>query len=329
MKERFFWKNAIFQFLKDWYNDDPVLSVFTSGTTGIPKKILVKKKHFFERAKKTVEISKLKSPGIKGLLCLSPNFIAAKIFLVRAIIFKWKVYCVPPSSNPLRNIKEYFDIASMVPMQVFSSLEYLKYIKILLIGGCSIPNFLEEKLKNISSTICYATYGMTETLGHIAVRRINGSNRSIYYKSFGDIYLKKDKRNCLKIFSSCSMDSWIQTNDIVSIKSDNEFYWIGRYDNIINSGGIKIIPELIEKNISFFIPDRRYFISSISDKILGEKLILVIEGDPFKLKIPKNFFCGKNKFYKPKKIFFITHFTETLLGKINRNMIMKKLIQKI
>ncbi|WP_317167909.1 AMP-binding protein, partial [Blattabacterium cuenoti] len=314
-KKNFFWKNAIFSFLNSWYDNNSELAISTSGTTGFPKTIFFKKKHMYERAIRTVEFLKLKEKKIKGLLCLSPDFIASKMFLVRAIIFKWKIYCIPPSSNPLKDIKEYFDIVSMVPLQVFFSLKYLKYIKILLIGGCSISNFLEKKLQNIS-TICYSTYGMTETLGHIALKKINKSNKSIYYKSFQDVHLSIDKRNCLGIFSPYSMHSFVQTNDIVQMISENMFTWIGRYDNMINSGGIKIIPELIEKEISSFIPcHKRFFISSIPDKILGEKIILIIEGPPFLLKIPEFIFNGKKKFYKPKNIFFISHFIENSLGK--------------
>ncbi|BBA17286.1 AMP-binding protein [Blattabacterium cuenoti] len=322
------WKKSIFSFLKDWFNNKPIILSLSSGTTGIPKILSLRKEHMYKRAVRTVEFLKLnKKRGIKGLLCLSPDFIASKMFLVRAIIFKWKIYCTPPSSNPLKNIKEYFDITSMVPVQVFFSLKYLKYIKIVLIGGYSISIFLEKKLKNIS-TICYATYGMTETSGHIAMKKVNGSNRSTFYKSFKDIILSVDDRNCLKIFSTCCMDSFLQTNDIVHMISENTFTWIGRYDNVINSGGIKIIPELIEKEISFFIPyEKRFFISSIPDKILGEKIVLVIEGKPFSLHIPDSIFNGNKKFYKPKNIFFISHFTKNLLSKFRRKEIMKKLLK--
>ncbi|WP_185856550.1 AMP-binding protein [Blattabacterium cuenoti] len=322
------WKKSIFSFLKNWYDNKPIILSMTSGTTGFSKIISLRKKHMYKRAVKTVEFLKLKKKGIKGLLCLSPDFIAAKMFLVRAIIFKWKIYCVPPSSNPLKNIKEYFfDITSMVPIQVFSSLEYLKNIKIILIGGCSISNFLEKKLKNIS-TICYATYGMTETSGHIAIKKINGPNKSIFYESFQDVILSVDNRNCLRVFSSYCMDSFFQTNDIVHMISKNTFIWIGRYDNVINSGGIKISPELIEKEISSFIPyEKRFFISSIPDKILGEKVILIIEGKPFSLHIPNSIFNGKKKFYKPKSIFFISHFTDNLLNKFRRKEIIKRIIK--
>ncbi len=325
--KNFYWKNSIFSFLRNWFDNESLVTIYTSGTTGVPKKIFLKKKYMFERAIKTVEFLNLREKGLKGFLCLSTDFIAARMFLVRAIIFKWKIYCVEPSSNPLKNVKKFFDIASMVPMQVFYSFQYLKYIKILLIGGASISNILEKKLKNIA-TVCYSTYGMTETLGHIAIRKINGLNKSIFYKSFHDIHLSVDKRDCLKIFSSSCINYSIQTNDIVSMKESDKFYWIGRYDNVINSGGIKIIPELIERNISSFIPIyKRFFISSIPDKIFGERIVLIIEGDPFQFELSNIIFSGKNKFYKPKDIFFVPHFIENSLGKFNRKAIMKELIK--
>ncbi|WP_185869397.1 AMP-binding protein [Blattabacterium cuenoti] len=319
-----FWKRKIFSFLEEWYNKNTLLTIYTSGTTGVPKKIFVKKQHMYEKAIQSVEFLKIKKKKIIGLLCLSTDFIAAKMFLVRAIIFKWKIYCVPPSSNPLKNVKYNFDIVSMVPIQVFFSFKHLKNVKILLIGGCSISNFLEKKLQNIT-TICYDTYGMTETLGHIALKKINGLNKSIFYKSFKDVHLSIDKRNCLGIFSK-SMNFFIQTNDIVHMISKDRFRWIGRYDHIINSGGIKVVPELIEKDINPFIPcNKRFFISSIPDKILGEKIVLVIEGDFFPLTIPKFIFNGEKKFYKPKKVFFISHFTKNLLEKFNRKKIIKQI----
>jgi Acyl-CoA synthetases (AMP-forming)/AMP-acid ligases II len=324
-KEDNFWKKSIFSFLKNWYDDKPIVLSSTSGSTGIPKVFSLHKKYMYERAIKTVEFLKLKKKGVTGLLCLSPNFIAAKMFLVRAIIFKWKIYCVPPSSNPLKNIQKYFDITSMVPIQVFFSLKYLKNIKILLIGGSSISNLLLKKLQCVS-TVCYATYGMTETSGHIAIKRINGFKQSICYQTFQDVSLSIDNRNCLKIFSPFCINSFVQTNDIVHIISKNTFIWIGRYDNIINSGGIKIIPELIEKKISSFIPcNKRFFVSSIPDNILGEKLILIIEGYPFQLYIPDNIF--DKKFYKPKNVFFIPSFTENLLDKFKRKETVKKIIK--
>ncbi|WP_185870298.1 AMP-binding protein [Blattabacterium cuenoti] len=335
----FFLQKSIFSFLKSWYDCSPVLIGFTSGTTGIPKKIFLNKKYMIACAKMTVDFLDLKKNGILGLLCLSIDYIATKMFLVRAIIFKWNVYCILPSSNPLKDIKESFDISSMVPIQVYSSLKKLKRekIKILLIGGAPISIDLEKKLQNIS-TLCYSTYGMTETLGHIALKKINGLDKTNYYQSFKDVHLSVDKRNCLKIFSPyhrsnnniiLDSDSFIQTNDIVHMISKHKFNWVGRYDNMINSGGIKVIPELIEKEIFPFIPFHKlFFVSSIPDKKLGDKIVLVIESKPFNFKIPESIFVGKKKFYKPKHIFFVERFSKNSFEKFNRKKIINELIQK-
>ncbi|WP_185864261.1 AMP-binding protein [Blattabacterium cuenoti] len=325
------WRNQIFSFLNNWYNNNPILTTFTSGTTGKPKKISLYKHDMFDRAINTVKTLNIEKIKIRGLLCLSPDFIASKMFLIRAIIFKWKIYCIPPTSKPLNNIKDSFDISSMVPMQVIYSLEKIENIKILLIGGSNISENLEKKLQNVS-TKCYATYGMTETYSHIAMRRINGTNKSLFYKILKDVNISIDNRKCLKVILQFSVKKYvIQTNDIVDLISDRLFFWKGRYDNIINSGGIKIIPELLEKYINPFITPfkRRFFISSVLDEVLGEKIILIVEGIPVSVKIPDHIFYGKKIFYKPKNIFFISNFIENSFGKIKRKETTKKLVHNI
>ncbi|WP_185868320.1 AMP-binding protein [Blattabacterium cuenoti] len=319
--------HSIRSFLNDWYDQKKnTITVLTSGTTkGNPKVCFLKKKHMYQRACLSAQLLKINKRGVKGLLCLPIHTIAAKMFLLRSVIFKWIIFCDHPSSRPLKNIKNFFDISSMTPMQVEYSIKKLYYIKVLLIGGSKVSNSLERKLQHVS-THCYATYGMTETSGHIALKRVNGNYRNDFYKSFNDVTLYVNKYNCLRIRF---MDLFVKTNDIVSIKSYNEFSFIGRYDNVINSGGIKIIPELIEKLLSPFIMNRRFFISSIPDKILGEKIILVIEGPPFLFSIPKEIFFGKMKYLKPRKIFFLKRFLEDLLGKIKKKEMKDSLFKNL
>ncbi|WP_238785438.1 AMP-binding protein [Blattabacterium cuenoti] len=324
-KYNYNWIKSITLFLKEWKNDSSLIEVTTSGSTGFPKKIFLKKKYMVHRAIKSIKYLNLdKKNNIKGLLCLSPNFIASKMLLVRAMILNWKILCVYPSSNPLEEIKDYrFDIASMVPIQIFFSKKYLNNIKNILIGGSNITNFIEKKLQNIT-TNCYCVYGLTETYGHIALKLINGLNKDKYYKSLNDVTLSIDKRNCLKIHFPEMNNMCIQTNDIVELKSSKTFNLIGRYDNIINTGGIKIIPELLESKIEPFMNERRFFISSIKDDIFGEKIILVIEGNFFVVKIPK--FIFKKKYFFPKKIFFVSKFEENFIGKIKKIKIVNNLI---
>ncbi len=307
-------------FLNNWYDNSNIIKIKTSGSTGKSKNIILYKKHMYQRAVKTVKYLKLdKKKVVKGLLCLSPNVIASKMLLIRAIIFKWKIFCIEPTSNPLEKIPKFcFDIASMVPIQVFYSIKNIKNIKIVLIGGGNISKYIKRKLLFINSTDFYDTFGMTETCGNIAIKKINNYDK--YYKSFNDVKIDVDNRNCLNIKFS---NFFIQTNDIVNIKNKNTFEWIGRYDTIINSGGIKIIPELVEKYFSSII-DRRYFIYKIPNKILGEQIILIVEGDPYTLKISS---LKSSKYFKPKKIFFVKKFKEKLIGKIDKEKTVKKLLK--
>ncbi|WP_185872571.1 acyl-CoA synthetase family protein [Blattabacterium cuenoti] len=325
------WKESILSFINIWNNPcTELINCTSSGTTGIKKNIVLNKKYIYDSANSMVQFLKLNRTNILGLLCLSPEYIASKIFLIRSIIFKWKIYCIPPSSNPLQNIATYFDISSMVPMQVLYSIKELYKIQILLIGGTEITRNLEKKLQTVS-TSCYHTYGLTETAGAIAIRKANGLNKSNYYTLLlNNINLKLDYRNCLKInYDKMYYQTSIQTNDIVNLLYKNEFIWIGRYDNIINSGGIKISPEVVEKQISYYIPDKKFIISSIPDKILGEKLILLIEGSYCDLKIPHYFFTGYKKYWKPKHIYFIQNFLDKFLIKFKRKNIREHIIKML
>ncbi|WP_185882232.1 AMP-binding protein [Blattabacterium cuenoti] len=328
------WKESILSFINIWNNPFPIFMTCTSGTTGIKKNIILNKRYIYESAKSLVMFLKLNRTNILGLLCLSPEYIASKIFLIRSMIFKWKIYCIPPSSTPLRNIEAYFDISSMVPMQVWYSINKLHKIQILLIGGSEITGNLETQLQTVS-TNCYHTYGLTETAGSIAIRKANGLNKSNYYTLLlNNINLELDHRHCLKIhYHTMYYNNSIQTNDIVHFISKKEFIWIGRYDNIINSGGIKISPELVEKQISYLLPyNKKFLISSISDKMLGEKILLLIEGNYFDFKIPHYLFTGYKKYWQPKHIFFIKNFDDKLWIKLKRKNIRQhimKILKKI
>lgn len=320
------WKYSIFSFLKKWYNNYDYIKIYTSGTINTKKSISIKKEYMINSVEITNYFFKLKKNS-KFLLCLYADYIAGKMFLVRAIVLFCKVYCVPPSSNPLKNIYSSFDFSCMVPMQVINSFNKIEKINNILIGGSYLSSFLKKKLINVSSN-CYYSYGMTESLGHIAMKKINGKNIDNYYRKFPKLNISVDNRSCLKIFYSKIMNKPIQTNDIVNIIDDNYFEYIGRYDYIINTGGIKINPEKVEKILITFIK-KRFLISSIPDEILGEKLILIIEGFPCLIHIKHNFFFKKKKFLKPKKIFFIKKFFETSSGKIKRLFIKNLLLKKI
>ncbi|WP_103326725.1 AMP-binding protein [Bacteroidetes bacterium endosymbiont of Geopemphigus sp.] len=317
LKDRFDekWQQIIFSFLEQWYDKKPFILTSTSGTTGKRKEISLKKEYMRNSARMSGDFFKL-AKGSTALLCLSPEYIAAKMMLVRSAVLGLRLYCVDPSSEPLRNLDLSFDFAAMVPLQLFNIFSDIHRIKKLLVGGAPLTLAMEELLQKIH-TACYASYGMTETLSHIALRRINGSDKSLWYTSLPGIEIGVDHRKCLKIFSPLLMDDPLQTNDLVRLQAPDRFKWMGRYDYLINSGGIKIIPEEWEAKLQGFI-SRRFFLSSLADEALGEKLIMIVQGNSFDIKFPDELFKEACQFYKPKEIYFVSKFLETPTGKIRR-----------
>jgi len=185
----------------------------------------------------------------------------------------------------------------------------------LILGGSKVSNSLSSNILSKIDTY-YETYGMTETATHIAVKRVSkNDSTSNPFKVLNGVSISKDLNNCLVINVPSITKNKIITNDIVKIKSNNEFYLIGRADNVINSGGVKLSPEDIERKLSKYI-SKNYIISSLKDDVLGEKLILIIESK--KYKFSESIFNSLNKFEKPKEVYFINKFIYTKSKKIDR-----------
>ena len=297
-------------FLKEWFDDSDFITTQSSGTTGIPKTIQISKNAMVESARATAVFFNLK-PGKTALLCLSTQYIAGKMMLVRALVLGLKIDCIPLSSNPLETIEKNYDFSAMVPMQAQNSIAKLDSIKTLIIGGAPINSKLQKAFLQLKTAV-FETFGMTETITHIAARRIGEKAFSL----LPNIEISKDERDCLVIHAPRISDKNIVTNDLVSIVSETQFVYLGRIDSVVNSGGVKLFPEQIENKLSAEIPSR-FFVIGIPDPTLGEKLILVIEGEKFD--IQETIFQSLNAFEKPKEIHFVFQFIETETGKINRN----------
>jgi O-succinylbenzoic acid--CoA ligase len=310
IKEGAEFEKPVGDFLLDWFDSKDYMELQTSGATGSPKNLIVSKQAMVNSALATGDFFKLK-PGDQILNCLPVRFIAGKMMFIRAFILGLEMDFVAPSSNPLQRCDKMYDFCAMVPLQAQNSIDHLHHVKRLIVGGAPISNELAKKLIEIPTNV-YETYGMTETVTHIAIRGISKS----FFEVMPHVSISQDERNCLVIDAPAILNDQIITNDIVSIESPTQFKWLGRFDNIINSGGIKFLPEAIESKLSSKI-QRRYFISSEPDQDLGEKLILIIEGEPFTL--DANVFDGLDKFEKPKQIYFIPKFEDTYNGKLIRN----------
>ncbi|WP_196885197.1 AMP-binding protein [Aureivirga sp. CE67] len=310
------------QFLQNWFDSSDTITVKTSGSTGAPKLISLKKEQMIESAKATGLFFDLQK-DTKALLNLSADYIAGKMMLVRTMVLGWHLTIVSPESNPLKNLSETFDFGAMVPLQLHESLNEISQIKKIIIGGGAVSPELQKKIQNVSSEI-YATYGMTETITHIAAKKLNHiqTKEDSYYQILPNISISKDERDCLVIDASKISDEKVITNDLVNIIDEKHFEWLGRFDSVINSGGIKLIPEQIEAKLSEII-ESRFFVSGILDEKLGEKLVLIIEGkktEKLESEILNKIKSSDslNKFEKPKEIYFIEKFVETETKKIQR-----------
>ena len=306
-------EKKIGKFLLEWLNNESFVFVQTSGSTGKPKQIVLDKKAMMASAKATGTFFNLQ-PKSTALLCLSTDYIAGKMMLVRAITLGLHLDAVEPNSNPLGNKK--YDFVAMVPMQVANSLNKLYLVETLLIGGTKVSYQLAE---SILKTNCKAfeSYGMTETISHIAIKPIGAKEFTI----LPNVTISLDERNCLVIEALELSQDKIITNDIVEILNERQFVLKGRIDNVINSGGVKIFPEEIEEKLAKFI-SVRFFIASLPDEKLGEKVILVLEGKPFE--VDNTIFSDLSKYQIPKEVVFIDKFIETETNKINRKKTLEK-----
>jgi len=318
IKEGEQFEKHIGEFILDWIDDSPSISVQTSGSTGTPKTIVIKKEYMVNSALATGKYFNLLSKST-ALLCLPATYIAGKMMLVRAMVLGLDLHIISPSSNLLEGISRNFDFGAMVPLQVDNSIPNLHKIKNLIIGGAPISTALRKELKNVSNA-SYETYGMTETITHIAVKPLNNSvDENIPFSILPDVTITMDDRDCLVINAPKVSDNIIVTNDVVELISPTEFKWLGRFDNIINSGGIKLNPEQIESKLSNIL-EQAFFIDSVFDAKLGEQLLLVVEGSVNVESLLKDIKETNvlSKYEIPRQIRTVTVFVRTKSGKVKR-----------
>ncbi|WP_396178312.1 AMP-binding protein [Flavobacterium sp.] len=310
IKEGEDFEKPVGQFLLDWFDEKPYIEMHTSGSTGIPKLIRVNKQSMVNSALASGVFFDLQY-GNKILNCLPMKYVAGKMMFVRSFVLGLHMDFVPPSLQPLKKLDDTYDFCAMVPLQAQNSLDELHLIKKLIVGGAKISTKLEKQLLGLKKTECYETFGMTETVSHIAAKRVGEKA----FRLMPDVSIEKDDRNCLIIHAPLLTNEPIITNDLVEIVGGDQFKFLGRLDNVINSGGIKINPEQVEEKLADKISPR-FMISGKPDNDLGEKLVLLIESEPFT--IDSDMFKGLDKFEKPKEIHFLKQFKDSLNGKILR-----------
>lgn len=322
--------NAAISFCKAWLSGETNFSQQTSGSTGTPKKIILHRNQMQASAKATGDFFNTNTTT-KLLCCLNPEYIAGKMMLVRAMVWDCPVWVVEPASTPLKRIDFIPDFVAMVPLQAEHSLEDLEsldrlhQISNLIIGGVQISEVLKNKLTE-SGIRAWQTFGMTETVSHVALARIESGE--LLYQTLPGVEIGQDERGALWIKSPMSGPEKIQTNDLIDLKSETSFSWLGRADFTVNSGGIKLHPELLEQKaeavIKRIFPDSRFFFFGEKDEKLDQKLVLLIEtgeGTPEKAKDLQDELKNRlNKYEVPKEIYFRKSFILTPNGKIDRNL---------
>ena len=338
-------------FLSEWNNDSDRVLVHTSGSTGKPKPMMVEKKRMLNSARITCDFLGLK-PGDSALLCMSLDYIAGKMVVVRSIERHLHLISVSPSGHPLKNIdlkdvngkdvNGEITFAAMVPMQVYNTLqvpeerERLTHIRHLIIGGGAIDASLEKELQALPGNIAiWSTYGMTETLSHIALRRINGAEASEWYQPFDSVKISQTDEGCLVIDAPLVCAETLVTNDIVEIESyiynkveKTRFRIKGRKDNVICSGGIKIQIEEVEEFLKPHL-EKPFMLAKKKDEKFGEIAVLLSEDEDIKKveatvrrllsdESEKSSDHKKYKYWIPKEFRYVEHLPLTETGKPKR-----------
>ncbi|MDA3822322.1 MAG: AMP-binding protein [Bacteroidales bacterium] len=325
------WESDIYQFILAFFDDEVTLVQRTSGTTGDPKSVVLKREAMVHSAKMTLDYFKLKK-GDNALLCLPVQYIAGKMMVIRALLGGLNLITVEPTSNPLKHNNEEIHFAAMVPLQVFQTMEdtdRFKKVHKLIIGGGEIMQDLLEDIRKLEDVEVYETFAMSETCSHFAVRRLNGKKPESKFSTLKGVEIAVDKRGCLLVDIKGITNGSVQSNDLIEITGKSKFKWLGRIDNVINCGGKKIIPEILEAKIRSII-NHELLIIGIPDSKLGQRLVLAVEANPKSSPVStwkKSLTQLLTKHEVPKEIHCIPKFPRNKSMKVER-MAVKGLITR-
>lgn len=311
----------LYNFLADWFNESPYITVHTSGSTGTPKEFTVRKEQMIQSAILTCSFLNLRK-GDNALLCMPLQYIAGKMVVVRALVAGLTLILRTPSGHPLADVEVSLRFAAMIPLQVFNTLqvpeerERLCQTEIVIVGGGAINKELEDEIRQLPNEI-YSTYGMTETLSHIALRKLNGPDASSAYTPFSSVKLCLSPEKTLVIQAPQVCDDTLVTNDLAEIHPDGTFTILGRKDNTINTGGIKVQIESIEETLRSII-SVTFAITAIPHPGLGEAIVLLVEKTTDTDSLPDRIASLLPKYQQPKYIRQVDAIPLTGSGKTDR-----------
>ena len=337
-------------FCGQWLSGQKLFSVQTSGSTGVPKSVILTRQQMAASARMTGEVLRL-NKGDSALVCLSPEHIAGLMMLVRGFELGLNLTVVEPAANPFASFDlesaEHFDFAAFVPLQLQTilnsgetQLAVLNKMKAILVGGAQVSAALEKAIEQVKAPV-YQTFGMTETVSHIALRKLNGPDKSEYYEALPGVEIGQDRRGCLTVNSTVTNNEWLTTKDLVKIKTGSRFVWLGRVDHVINSGGVKVQAEKVERVVAEALfemnqetnSNQEFFVGPLPDKTYGQVVVVVFE-DVNPIQIDEKRLRGllsKNltKYEIPKSIYFLKSFIRTSTGKVDRKANLAKIIDEL
>ena len=338
------YERDVLHFCRQWLSGQQSFTMTTSGSTGQPKPITLTRPQMIASARLTGQALGLQ-PGDHALVCLSTRYIAGMMMLVRGFELGLELTIVNPSGQPLSEFpaETHFDFSAFVPLQLEQILAgssgqqaILNRMKAILVGGAPLSLALHQQLQTVTAPL-YHTYGMTETVSHIALKRLNGPPASDYFVPLPGVDVGLDQRGCLTIKAAVTNGQVIQTNDLVELRPDGSFKWLGRIDNVINSGGVKVQVEKVEAALETVLgalhhgryAGRRFLVGPLPHEQLGQSVIAVIEGQPLSTEdqqdIQSELQQKLTRYEIPRTFYFIPVFPETPTGKIDRITCLQKI----
>ncbi|RDC62572.1 AMP-binding protein [Adhaeribacter pallidiroseus] len=331
------------EFCRNWLNGVQEIAINTSGSTGAPKLITLTRRQMEISARYTLQALHLQEND-HALVCINTEYIGGIMMLVRGLIGNLHLTILEPIGNPFRylppNGPEQYEFGSFVPLQLQAILTespekkyLLDQMKGMLVGGAPLSADLNKQIQEIAAPV-YHTYGMTETASHVALKKLNGSQPDRYFRATPTVQLAQDNRGCLTITGELTNKQLITTNDLVNLVSEHEFEWLGRVDNTINSGGIKIQAEKVEVYLAQVLAelqiDRRSFITAVPDEKLGQRVIALLEGAKLttdqEKEIKRQLKHLLHKFEVPKAFQYAKAFCTTGSGKIDKTTTLANLL---
>ena len=322
----------VLELVREWLSGAQEFGLRTSGSTGQPQLIVLKRRQLAASARRTGDFFDL-GPGDRALVCLNCEFIGGKMMLVRGLERDLRLTVVEPHADPFEYVpaEAQFDFAAFVPLQLRAMLtagraDRLNKLRAILIGGAGVEPSLLADLRRQLTVPTYLTYGMTETASHMALRLLNGPHASAHYRVLPGLHLGQDERGCLTVRGDVTDDKLIVTNDRIELLDKHTFDWLGRVDFVINSGGVKVQAEKVEQVLDVALAElglsRRNFVAGRPDERLGQAVTAYLEGQPLAPETEKQLLAllreRLDKYEQPKNVRYVPVFKSTASGKLDR-----------